>query len=697
MKSNIRVSGNIIGELSEKIPTNIIALNELIKNSYDAGASFASIEINTSTKILSIKDDGCGMDKNDIDTLFHISKSTKIHGSKNEYDRITQGSKGLGFLSVFKFGKIVKWKTFKDKGYNFSINFDQLTSADDISKFEIELLEDDSVSKGTEIIIEVDDYNISLFNEYFSSEKNYKKIIHSFDDKKFIITLAIDGNTYSSENLTSLLSNQKDSQLFHISYNSTTQKIIFKHNNKIALSEIYEFPINTVNLDIELLTFQLKSHGKESIDKLFFNPIDDLTPLVYFNTNLFNNFNIFDPNIMRNIKTSQVLNQMIGYIRIISENSLIDFNSDRSQFLQNELTDSIISFLYNINKKIQEIGSENKYHLVGFDILKEKSVLSTYNKKKNIEKYRELIKDNFTFKKKVNINISKDKVIYSLFGKTATLVIKRNNSTKDADQDKEVEPAKIVLKFKDELEIDIPSGQIDLKKYLISIIDSKGNTVNNDKIVIKVDNKKKKNGILNSINKPCQLMAVYSFKDAQTGLVIEQLKLSFIKPISYITTRKPTNLFTIPAYDDYEINYSQYLDKLIRQINKLPVNKYLEVISCSLRVLFELSIDAINKSKKYSLIFKGINDIDKKILKIVNYIKDNESYISEISNKTRIEYKSLKKMLSISDYERVIGKTHLGSHKATMYITEEDIRYIIKYLSIFIVLTNEMLNNKKII
>ena len=31
MKTKIKVSGNIISELSEKIPTNIIALNELMK------------------------------------------------------------------------------------------------------------------------------------------------------------------------------------------------------------------------------------------------------------------------------------------------------------------------------------------------------------------------------------------------------------------------------------------------------------------------------------------------------------------------------------------------------------------------------------------------------------------------------------------------------------------------------------------
>ena len=32
----ITVAGSILSELSEKIPNNIIALNELIKNAYDA-------------------------------------------------------------------------------------------------------------------------------------------------------------------------------------------------------------------------------------------------------------------------------------------------------------------------------------------------------------------------------------------------------------------------------------------------------------------------------------------------------------------------------------------------------------------------------------------------------------------------------------------------------------------------------------
>lgn len=38
LESVIKVNGSIVSELSERIPSNIVALNELIKNSYDAGS-----------------------------------------------------------------------------------------------------------------------------------------------------------------------------------------------------------------------------------------------------------------------------------------------------------------------------------------------------------------------------------------------------------------------------------------------------------------------------------------------------------------------------------------------------------------------------------------------------------------------------------------------------------------------------------
>lgn len=58
MQSRVTISGNIVSELSEKIPSNIIALNELIKNAYDAGAPSVEVSLDSTKKKLIIKDTG---------------------------------------------------------------------------------------------------------------------------------------------------------------------------------------------------------------------------------------------------------------------------------------------------------------------------------------------------------------------------------------------------------------------------------------------------------------------------------------------------------------------------------------------------------------------------------------------------------------------------------------------------------------
>ena len=63
MQSRVTISGNIVSELSEKIPSNIIALNELIKNAYDAGAPSVEVSLDSTKKKLIIKDTGEGMNK----------------------------------------------------------------------------------------------------------------------------------------------------------------------------------------------------------------------------------------------------------------------------------------------------------------------------------------------------------------------------------------------------------------------------------------------------------------------------------------------------------------------------------------------------------------------------------------------------------------------------------------------------------
>lgn len=334
MQSRVTISGNIVSELSEKIPSNIIALNELIKNAYDAGAPSVEVSLDSTKKKLIIKDTGEGMNKSDIDTLFHISNSNKIYGSLNKkYNRYVQGSKGLGFLSVFKFGHKVQWETKKDKGYRFSLDYDSLVGQYDISECVIELIEDDSIEKGTKIEISIDDYNMNSLLDYFKEEKNYKKILNAFDDDTFDINIKIDGIVYKSSSSIKLLDNAPDYRLYQVTYNNDDGKIKFLYNNFPIIEEKFFVDSTRYKLGLELVIFQLPPHGKNKIDRLYLNPKNDLTPLMYVNCNLFNNYDMFDPNIMKNIKTDLVLNQMIGKIEIISADKAINFNSDRSQFL----------------------------------------------------------------------------------------------------------------------------------------------------------------------------------------------------------------------------------------------------------------------------------------------------------------------------------------------------------------------------
>ncbi|MDR0506684.1 MAG: ATP-binding protein [Dysgonamonadaceae bacterium] len=708
VNSKIKVSGNILSELSEKIPTNIIALNELIKNSYDAGSSLVSITIDTNRKLFIIKDDGSGMNKDDIDTLFHISKSTKIHGKKNEFNRITQGSKGLGFLSVFKFGKNVEWKTKKDKGYSFSVDFSKLIAMDDISQCEIELIENKDIGKGTEITINLDDYTSRILKDYLADEKNYKKILHSFNDNDFTINLKIDDSSYSSKELKPFLENEKKYQLYHVIYNSDDQNIIFYYNGHKIMGEIFSFDSANFKLDIDILIFQLKPHGKEKIDKLFVNHKDDLTPLIYYNSNLFNNYDLFDPNIMKNIKTDLVLNQMIGYININSENQSIDFNSDRSQFLQNEVTDSIVEFLKKINRFIQEIGGEKKKHLMDFDILWTQAIPLEYYNITDKREFKKLIREDFAFRNLVKIKIKNDGVLYSLFGKSV-LLKKENvintpysardtkNKTRSNNQKNDI-PAKINLNCQSEIEITIPSSQLNLLDYIASIYDSQGRQIDKNQLDIEINKKKVKSNILSSIKKPCIKIVEYVYKDETTGPAINSLKLVFKESISVITSnRRQNKLIAIPAKENYIIKYNSTLGDLINEINNLNIKNYKGVISCSLRIIFEISVNAIATAKKHSNIFLNLgNDFEKKVIKIINHIKSNSQFVSAIAVSTGINYHTLNNILIESDFSSAIKKSHIAVHQTTELTMEDDIRYIAKYASFFAVITNEMLFNSKI-
>lgn len=118
----IRPYARLITMLGDQLIKNeIIALVELIKNSYDADASWVKVSfvdfnedfsINPSSKIV-IEDDGCGMDEKILEKHW-LNPATpdklkrKSEKTLTDKGRIMQGEKGIGRFAIFKLGKDIK-------------------------------------------------------------------------------------------------------------------------------------------------------------------------------------------------------------------------------------------------------------------------------------------------------------------------------------------------------------------------------------------------------------------------------------------------------------------------------------------------------------------------------------------------------------------------------------------------------------
>lgn len=94
-------------------------LVELCANSYDADASLVEIFTKGDTQQILIKDDGCGMDLDDLNDMVTVAKSNKkemIDNNKTtpKYNRKFLGSFGIGIISFFALGDFIKIFTLKE-------------------------------------------------------------------------------------------------------------------------------------------------------------------------------------------------------------------------------------------------------------------------------------------------------------------------------------------------------------------------------------------------------------------------------------------------------------------------------------------------------------------------------------------------------------------------------------------------------
>lgn len=106
---NLSVDKNIVKLLSaatyEDFPA---ALREVVSNAYDADSTTVKIQVNEERDFIEIVDDGSGMTPDEFGFFLRIAGQRGKREQSRELGRSKIGQFGIGFLSVFPFGKAIR-------------------------------------------------------------------------------------------------------------------------------------------------------------------------------------------------------------------------------------------------------------------------------------------------------------------------------------------------------------------------------------------------------------------------------------------------------------------------------------------------------------------------------------------------------------------------------------------------------------
>lgn len=666
-KIGIQVDGRIIEELSDRIPSNLLALNELLKNAYDAGAPTVEVSLDTHAKKLTISDTGSGMTEKDIKTLFHLAHSTKQYGSINpETGRRIQGSKGLGFLSAFKFGDVVSWVTSLDgkAGKSFTVNIGDVKYLDDINKYELEIHDTEVNKKGTTVSISLDSYNLDSLSSYFADDRYAKRILHCFCDDGIGVTLYVDG-VQRLPNEPQQIGKAPDSALLYlVDFSSEDMTIRFSHKGTFLFSAAIDEQIKDYSIKASLNIYQFVSHQGKQVDEIYRGPDDALYPLIYVNDSLFDNYDLFNPDALRSVKSSKALPQITGKICVNSDSKDMQFNSDRSKFQQNSLTDSIAETLGLLNRTIQIEGARYKKAILNGDFFNEKpEALSRGLSDKQLRSY---LNQELPFLSEITIERSDDGVHYALLGNSWFIPYEEDPVLRCAD---------ILLRCSSD-RVEIPSSQINLLDYVVDVSDSEGTSIDKSTIQIKVDGSLASTSFLAAISVPCDKRVWYEFDDPNTGKVVKELVLHFIHPVDEGNQSEPARVSIIPL-GGVVLNELPYTAQLVNEINEIQFENYPNMVACSMRTVFELARDELDIAAYKT------KDLGKDIEAIIGFAKKDKN-LSKIAEAIPYSYHTLESL--VASMGPVYSLTSLGTHKAASWLAKTDIEALGKRAGAFVII-----------
>jgi signal transduction histidine kinase len=232
---------NIVGK--DLITDRFVAIFELVKNAYDAKATNVIVsfdfDLETFGRTIIIKDDGSGMNRNDLENKWlYLAYSEKQEGMTNE-DRKFVGSKGIGRFSCDSLGQKLKIRTKKFgeniehqllvDWLNFEGNLQNRFESIDVEYGPIEI-KADKVGKSY-TILEIG----SLRHDW--SKKNVERVVESLRRLKNPFVDDDGFNIYCGENLAS-------------NYNNNPEKIPALYLIKSNISEVLKDKSITIETTI---------------------------------------------------------------------------------------------------------------------------------------------------------------------------------------------------------------------------------------------------------------------------------------------------------------------------------------------------------------------------------------------------------------------------------------------------------------
>ena len=340
----VKANSSIIHLLGEElIGSDILALFELVKNSYDADAEnvLVRFDIDDGERVIIVEDDGCGMSPDVINNVWLTIGTDYKKGDSRfspKFKRPALGSKGVGRLAVHRLADVITLETKtedEDNGSRLVLNWNHLVASQQrIQDLKVFVENDAHVSfakgHGTRIILsslKSQEWNKNDIVDLVRKVYNIMSPFHSFND----FTIRVQSNHWEIQSWIESVMDPNtilNSSLYHYSF-----RIVPKEDDKVGNSMRYsastpacfswDYAFRPINMDMnerhlyrndDVLLINWKEVEENSVQKTLLNRnLDRIGPI----EGQFFAFNL----------NTKVINSMMGAGRKRSTSDYLSQNS----------------------------------------------------------------------------------------------------------------------------------------------------------------------------------------------------------------------------------------------------------------------------------------------------------------------------------------------------------------------------------